>query len=199
MVIGERSQSRAVVLSHAQQLQTTPRPQPSPIQSSERAASWQSKPGLRECSCSNGGSISDRAFQIGHLMTSSNPILIVEDQPILLLDLEYGLEEGGYAVLSARNAEEAMTILSNDLGRIRALVTDIDIGSTGVNGWDIASRARDGKPDLPVVYMTGASADEWAARGVRDSILLPKPVAMTQVIGALVALLDATPESPSPM
>ncbi|MGU9982367.1 hypothetical protein ACJ4V0_20225, partial [Phreatobacter sp. HK31-P] len=48
-------------------------------------------------------------------MTLRNPILIVEDQPILLMDLESGLEEGGYAVLSARNAEEAMAILATDV------------------------------------------------------------------------------------
>lgn len=130
-------------------------------------------------------------------MTPPHPILIVEDEPILLMDLESGLEEGGFAVLTARNAAEAMTILSTDLGRIQALVTDIDVGAKGINGWDIANKARDGKPGLPVIYMTGAGADEWASRGVHRSILLPKPFAMTQIIRALVELLD-TDRDPSP-
>lgn len=132
-------------------------------------------------------------------MTATHPILIVEDEPILLMDLESGLEEGGFVVLTARNAAEAMTILSTDLERIQALVTDIDVGTTGINGWDIANKARDGKPGLPVIYMTGASADEWASRGVHRSILLPKPFAMTQVVRALVELLDTDPDPSPPM
>ncbi|MDP3547040.1 MAG: response regulator [Phreatobacter sp.] len=131
-------------------------------------------------------------------MTIHNPVLIVEDQPILLLDLESGLEEGGYAVLAARNAEEAMAILETELEWILALVTDIDLGVTGVNGWDVADKARNVKPELPVIYMTGASADEWASRGVPRSILLPKPFAMAQVIRAIDQLLDTSIEPLAP-
>lgn len=131
-------------------------------------------------------------------MTRHNPILVVEDQPILLMDLESGLEDGGYAVLAARNAEEAMAILETELEWILALVTDIDLGVSGVNGWDIADKARNGKPELPVIYMTGASADEWASRGVPRSILLPKPFAMAQVIRAIVQLLDTSIEPLAP-
>ncbi|MDZ4052791.1 MAG: hypothetical protein U1E24_05925 [Phenylobacterium sp.] len=89
-------------------------------------------------------------------------------------------------------------ISQTDLELILALVTDIDLGVTGANGWDIAEKARNGKPELPVIYMTGASADEWASRGVPRSILLPKPFAMAQVIRAIVQLLDTSIEPPAP-
>ncbi|MDP2800353.1 MAG: response regulator [Phreatobacter sp.] len=84
-------------------------------------------------------------------MNSPIPILIVEDETILLIDLQTGLEDGGYSVLTAQTAEEALSVLSSELEKIRALVTDINLGASGVSGWDIAQRARAGKPELPVV------------------------------------------------
>ncbi len=130
-------------------------------------------------------------------MTSPIPILIVEDETILLIDLQAGLADGGYTVLAAQNAEEALSVLLAAQGQIQALVTDIDIGRSGVSGWDIAERAREGQPDLPVIYMTGASADEWESRGVPQSILLPKPFAMAQITTAVSQLLNKSPEPPA--
>jgi len=127
----------------------------------------------------------------------TSPILIVEDETILLIDLQAGLEDGGYTVLAAQDGEEALSVIAAEGGQIRVLVTDIDLGRSGVNGWDIAERAREGQPDLPVIYMTGASADEWASRGVPRSILLPKPFAMAQITSAVSRLLNESPEPPA--
>jgi hypothetical protein len=44
---------------------------------------------------------------------------------------------------------------------------------------------------LPVVYMTGDSADQWLAHGVLGSILLKKPFVDAQLITALGTLLNA--------
>ena len=75
---------------------------------------------------------------------------------------------------------------------IRALVTDIDLG-TQVTGWDVARRARELQADIPVVYMTGGSADEWSANGVPNSILIAKPFVPTQIVVAVSPLLNAAP------
>jgi hypothetical protein len=37
---------------------------------------------------------------------------------------------------------------------IRALVTDIDLGGSSPTGWDVARRARELHPELPVVYLS---------------------------------------------
>jgi hypothetical protein len=44
---------------------------------------------------------------------------------------------------------------------------------------------------FPVVYMTGAAADEWAIQGVPNSILLAKPFAPAQLVTAISNLLNA--------
>lgn len=59
-----------------------------------------------------------------------------------------------------------------------------------MNGWQLATVARQGNPNLPVVYMTAASGEEWAAHGVPNSILLQKPFAPVQLVTAVSQLLN---------
>ena len=48
---------------------------------------------------------------------------------------------------------------------------------------------READPTFPVIYMTGAAADQWASQGVPGSILLEKPFAPAQLITAISQLL----------
>lgn len=75
-----------------------------------------------------------------------------------------------------------------------ALVTDIDLGDNS-SGWEVARRARELFPDLPVVYVSGGSAHEWASRGVPGSVMLTKPFALAHLV---VAVSNATLERPGP-
>ena len=44
-----------------------------------------------------------------------------------------------------------------------------------MKGWEIARLVRQIDPAFPVVYITGAAADDWASEGI-NSILLNKPL-----------------------
>lgn len=72
---------------------------------------------------------------------------------------------------------------------VRGLITDVDLGG-GPSGWDVARHAREILPDIPVIYITGGSADEWSAQGVPGSILVAKPFAPAQIISAIASLLN---------
>jgi CheY-like chemotaxis protein len=72
----------------------------------------------------------------------------------------------------------------------RALVTDINLGPGSSTGWEIAKRAREIKPDLAVIYMTGNSGHQYASNGVPNSMILPKPFAPAQLIAAVAQLLN---------
>jgi CheY-like chemotaxis protein len=54
----------------------------------------------------------------------------------------------------------------------------------------VARQIREKEPAFPVVYMTGAAADDWASQGVPNSILLQKPFAPAQLITAVSQLLN---------
>jgi DNA-binding response OmpR family regulator len=81
--------------------------------------------------------------------------------------------------------------------KYRALVIDINLAGR-INGWDVARAAREIDPEFPVVYMTGAAAEEWAVKGVPNSILLAKPFAPAQLITAISSLLNTSGPSPAP-
>jgi DNA-binding response OmpR family regulator len=118
-------------------------------------------------------------------------ILIVEDDPIVRSLVEDTLAEGGFKVGQASSAEQAIELLDAQESQYRALVTDINLGSNTLTGWDVARHAREIAGDVAVVYMTGDSAADWTSQGVPNSILLTKPFAPAQLLTAVSQLLNA--------
>lgn len=115
-------------------------------------------------------------------------VLYVEDEPALLDLGVAALEEGGFRVEAIRSGAEAIRALEKPNPAFRALVTDIDLPG-GVDGWGVAKRARELFPDLPVIYSSGGSSDDWASKGVPGSVMLAKPFALAQL---MVAVSNAT-------
>jgi DNA-binding response OmpR family regulator len=60
-----------------------------------------------------------------------------------------------------------------------------------MDGWEVGKQAREIDPTFPVIYMTGAAADQWASHGVPNSILLTKPFAPAQLVAAISQLLNS--------
>jgi FixJ family two-component response regulator len=52
---------------------------------------------------------------------------------------------------------------------LSAVVTDVRLG-TGPSGWDVAHRARELVPTIPVIYMTGDSASLWSVMVSRGAL-----------------------------
>jgi hypothetical protein len=42
-----------------------------------------------------------------------------------------------------------------------------------------------------LIYMSGDSSGEWVSQGVPDSVMIPKPYALAQVITAILQLVTA--------
>ena len=119
-------------------------------------------------------------------------VMIVEDDPLIQIIVEEALAEGGFHPELASSGEQALTLLQNEESKYQALITDVNL-SGAVTGWDVARRARELNPHIPVVYMTGAAADEWPSLGVPNSMLLQKPFAPAQVVTAISQLLNQVP------
>jgi DNA-binding response OmpR family regulator len=117
-------------------------------------------------------------------------ILVIEDDQMIQSLVEDALSDGGFEPAIAASGEEAVTLLKGDKTKYRALVTDINLRGT-MDGWDVAKQAREIDPEFPVIYMTGAAAEQWASRGVPNSILLTKPFAPAQLVTAVSQLLNA--------
>jgi CheY-like chemotaxis protein len=118
-------------------------------------------------------------------------VLLVEDEPLVLMVGQDALEAGGYEVISVAAATEALELLDARVSDLAGLITDIRLGS-GANGWEVARHARELKGDLPVVYTTTDSESEWPVYGVPHSVLIQKPYAPAQLLTAISTLLTTS-------
>jgi len=117
-------------------------------------------------------------------------VLLVEDEVLILEIVQDALEQAGFRVHAAPSSFAALELMSEGVAGLAGLVTDIRLGE-GPDGWDLARHARRDRPDLPVVYMTGDSAADWPVQGVPRSKIVQKPFVVTQIVGALRAMLAA--------
>ena len=117
-------------------------------------------------------------------------ILVVDDDALISIMVEGVFEDAGFEVRTAADGAQAADIIRDIGPTLSALVTDIRLGA-GVNGWAVALDARTQLPLLPIVYMTGDSASDWAAFGVPKSILVQKPFVGAQVLNAVTTLMNS--------
>ena len=113
-------------------------------------------------------------------MTGSQTILLVDDEAGVRLFLQEALEDLGYEVLIANDGQEGLTVLESDTA-IDLLISDVMMPR--MNGPTMVAAARFHRPVLPVVFITGYSADLLASKGVlgdRMSVLA-KPFGMAEL------------------
>jgi DNA-binding response OmpR family regulator len=121
-------------------------------------------------------------------MADSPSILVVDDDATIQSIIEDTLSDGGFSARLASSGEEAIALLAT--AQFQVLVIDISFGSDHVKGWPVARRARAFNPNLPVIYITGGSTDDWSIHGVPNSLLLTKPFAPVQLLTAVSLLLN---------
>ena len=147
------------------------------------------RPRTKRCFEQPRGSASDNLPR-EHAVTDQIPptvILVVDDDPFIQDLIQVALEEASYAVVVVGNGKDGQAALERDASTLGGLITDVNLGSEP-NGWKVAARARELNANLPVIYMSGDSAHEWAAHGVPNSIMISKPFAPIEVVVALATL-----------
>jgi DNA-binding response OmpR family regulator len=121
-------------------------------------------------------------------MHLSQTLLLIEDEPLVALALQDALEDAGYNVIRADDGHSGAEALESCIGVVAGLITDIRLGS-GPDGWRLAQRARERRPELPVLYVTGDSAHDWSVRGVAGSAVLQKPFQSARVLAELQQMM----------
>jgi hypothetical protein len=89
-------------------------------------------------------------------------ILVVEDEPVVRGVIMEMLVEQGYRTLEAVDGPAGLQILRSD-ARIDLLVTDV--GLPGMNGRQLADQAREMRPSLKVLFITGYAENVAIADG----------------------------------
>lgn len=80
-------------------------------------------------------------------------VLVVEDEPLVRMAIVDHLEDEGFLVIEASNADEAVAILVTNL-TVKIMFTDIDMPG-GMDGLKLAAAVRDRWPPLKIVVTSG--------------------------------------------
>ena len=113
-------------------------------------------------------------------------VLVVEDEIMVCELAAEALQEEGYRVLTASDADEAEGILARE--HVDLLFTDIDL-ARNTNGIALARSARRSLPRLPVVYTSGGRDGLSPAEAVTESVFVPKPYRAAQLVAVTNDLL----------
>ena len=109
-------------------------------------------------------------------------ILVVEDDDLVRMNAVALLEDAGFAVIEARQADEAWFIL-HERSDIAAIFTDVDMPGT-MCGVTLAERVSAAWPDIRLVLTSGRH--RLADTEVPDhGLFVPKPYKAAQVVDAL--------------
>lgn len=101
-------------------------------------------------------------------------VMIVEDDPSVRLFVTEVLREIGYKTIEATDAQTAIPLLQAK-GPVDLLVTDV--GLPGLNGRQLAEIAREARPGLKVLFITGYAQNATVRSGFldEDMEMLTKP------------------------
>ena len=115
-------------------------------------------------------------------------ILVIEDDQATLDMVVAALRTQGYDVLPALNGIEASVLLRQEHSRIDLVLADAVV--PGRSGIEVAAEARQFRADMPVLLMTGYSA-EFLGSQLRDDLpVLHKPFSPLELIHRLRSMLD---------
>jgi two-component system, OmpR family, phosphate regulon response regulator PhoB len=121
-------------------------------------------------------------------------VLVVDDEPDVLLLCRVNLEFEGYRVLEAGDGEEAMTRLAEEVPDVVLL----DVMMPKIDGWTVLERikADPRTSEVPVVMLTAKVQDDDQVRGwssgAAEYITKPfSPLSLSQVVQDVI---DTDPE-----
>jgi CheY-like chemotaxis protein len=120
--------------------------------------------------------------RVHSIPSESSTVLVVDDETLVRMLASEGLQELGYPVLEAADADEALKMLESH-PEIEVLFTDIRM--QGLNGFLLAKHARELRPDLKIIFATAYSFDRPSGE-----IILTKPYRLSELQSVLSTVLD---------
>ena len=113
-----------------------------------------------------------------------NPILVIDDEEVILEIIDATLRHFGYEVKVAHDGEKGLELLSKGHS-FDLVITDIDM--PGIDGNEVAKYIRrSNKPDMPIIAITGASKN--IERELFNH-LLRKPFDLSAFVDAVKSLI----------
>jgi len=120
--------------------------------------------------------------------SKADRILVVEDEALVRMLVVQTLEEAGFAVMEAAEAQGPLEMLRGD-HPISLIITDV--GLPGLNGRRLADAARSQRPDMKVLFMTGYADSALLENVLPEGFgLIIKPFDLDDLAARAQALLS---------
>ena len=120
-------------------------------------------------------------------MTRTSHILVVDDEPNVLLTYRLILQQQGYRVSAALSSDEARNAIKTDT--IDLLLCDLSLEKQE-NGFDVIEFARQTDPSMATVLLTGyATVDANDRAQQLDIPVLFKPIDINELLETISNLL----------
>ncbi|HJU16814.1 MAG TPA: ATP-binding protein [Stellaceae bacterium] len=105
-------------------------------------------------------------------------VLVVDDEPSVRMLIAEVLEGLGYAAIEAGDGRAGLKVLQSD-ARVSLLITDLALPG-GMNGRQLADAAREARPDLRILFITGYAENAVVGNGhlEPDMQVVTKPFTM---------------------
>jgi two-component system, response regulator PdtaR len=120
-------------------------------------------------------------------------VLVVEDEEIARLIITDYLTEGGFTVLQASNAEQAIAVLERR-GDVRAVVLDV-VMPGAMDGIALAHLIHERWPGIGLLVMSGKGVPKMAQLPPATGFL-PKPYFGPSIVGRVRAIISPDEETP---
>jgi len=115
-------------------------------------------------------------------------VLLVDDDPIVLMDMAQSLTEAGFVVFEARNADEALRVLSTEPD-VLMTITDVDMRDGSLDGFQLAQVIAMRWPEIGLLIISGQSRPRVSdlPEGAR---FLTKPCEPRSLVGSVFAFVS---------
>jgi PAS domain S-box-containing protein len=122
-------------------------------------------------------------------------VLVVDDEPSVRMLITEVLKELGYAAVEAADGASGLAVLRSDI-RVDLLVSDVGLPG-GMNGRQLADAARQFRPGLKVLFITGYAENtvlhnEHLEPGMQ---VLTKPFTLEALAARIKAIINGQPEA----
>ncbi|WWH00884.1 response regulator [Pseudomonas poae] len=121
-----------------------------------------------------------------HYVRYPSTILVVEDDNIVRMLIVDVLEELEFTVLEAADAEQALAFVKNSQEVISLMMTDV--GLPDMDGKQLASKVRELRPQLPILFASGYADNIDVPDGMQ---VIAKPFSIDQLRDKVKSMLPA--------
>jgi DNA-binding response OmpR family regulator len=116
-------------------------------------------------------------------------ILIAEDEPSIVISLEFLLREAGYEVTVARDGSQALSLTAS----LRPDLLVLDVMLPSVNGFEVCRRIRGNREtrDIKILMLTARGRESEMEKGLATgaNAYMTKPFATKELVQTVSGLL----------